>query len=67
MALNNALSKPDIGVTSVTAPLTADNAILWHPTTHNEVTNREIAVGVAYFLEGWLKFRATSPKKQLHS
>ena len=63
MALNNAPPKPDIGVISVTGPLTADKAILWHPATHNEATNWEIAAGVAYFLESWLRFRATSPKK----
>ena len=64
MALNNGPSTPDIGDISVTAPLTADKATLRHLATQNEATNRKIAVGVAYFLKSWLRFRAISPKKQ---
>ena len=64
MALINAPSKPDIGDLSVTAPLTADKAILRHLATQNEATNRKIVEGITYFLESGLRFRATSPIKQ---
>ena len=51
MALNNAPSTPDIGDISVTAPLTADKAILFHSAKQNEATNRKIVEGITYFLE----------------